>query len=479
MTRHIKRRTVTIQNVGPIERLSIPLPDAGVVVLRGRNGVGKSHALQAIDSLIARRGRPPCRDGSDLGVVEGLGARLTIGRSLRRSGEVEVLTLEGKLDVSRLVDPQIDDPEAADRVRIKALLQLTGQTADVTAFAEIMPDGVDLGALVPGHERADDAVVLAGQIKRALEAEARRMEKQAEELRARVAVYEEDGVPADVPEDIDLIRADAERGYREAVVALQVLETRQESAAQTAARQAEARRALAELEAIGGDTPEELARAICELDEKIHKLEAALAIARQRRQELVARQQEAASRAERIAALRRVLSEPVHVVSDEEIAAAQARVDAAKRAFEDAVALHKQASRARELRELREQLAAAETWATQLRDAAHATDHVLARMVAQVTPKLSVERGRLVTPTERGLEPFGELSAGERWRLALEIAAAHVGRGGLVTVPQEAWESLDPVNRHEVAQIARELGVVIITAEADDHEAIVPEVFHA
>lgn len=35
---NVPARTIELQNVGPIDRLSIPLPEAGVVVLRGRNG---------------------------------------------------------------------------------------------------------------------------------------------------------------------------------------------------------------------------------------------------------------------------------------------------------------------------------------------------------------------------------------------------------------------------------------------------------
>ncbi|RMF87703.1 MAG: hypothetical protein D6741_20230 [Planctomycetota bacterium] len=74
-------RQIQIENVGPIERLAIPLPDAGVVVLRGRNGSGKSHALAAVDSLVGGRGKVPCRDGAKKGIVEGVGAKITIGRA--------------------------------------------------------------------------------------------------------------------------------------------------------------------------------------------------------------------------------------------------------------------------------------------------------------------------------------------------------------------------------------------------------------
>ncbi|WP_347245691.1 hypothetical protein, partial [Thermogutta sp.] len=165
-------REVLIENVGPIEKLAIPLPEAGVVVLRGRNGVGKSHALAAVDSLVSGRGKPPCRDGAVRGAVEGFGAKLTIGRSTRRLGEAEVLTLEGRLDISQLVQPPIKDEEAADRQRIKALIQLSGQSADLNAFESILPENVSLGELVPPSEQDNDPVVFAGRLKRALEAEA-------------------------------------------------------------------------------------------------------------------------------------------------------------------------------------------------------------------------------------------------------------------------------------------------------------------
>ncbi len=39
-----------------------------------------------------------------------------------------------------------------------------------------------------------------------------------------------------------------------------------------------------------------------------------------------------------------------------------------------------------------------------------------------------------------------------------------------------AWEALDPINRAEIAEIAKQVGVVILTAEADKHEQIEVEV---
>jgi len=99
-----------------------------------------------------------------------------------------------------------------------------------------------------------------------------------------------------------------------------------------------------------------------------------------------------------------------------------------------------------------------------LRKDAETVDTALASLVA--CPDLSVVDGRLVTETVRGITPFGELSEGERWALALRIAAEQVGEHGLIVVPQEAWEGLDADNRTAIDTLARELRVVVLTAEA-------------
>lgn len=95
-------------------------------------------------------------------------------------------------------------------------------------------------------------------------------------------------------------------------------------------------------------------------------------------------------------------------------------------------------------------------------------------MVARVTDALKVSGGQLVVAATG--EPFERLSHGEGWRIALEIAANMVGTGGIVVVPQEAWEGQDPINRAEIAEIARAVGILIVTAECSDDAAIAAEV---
>jgi len=473
-------RTVEIQNVGPIERLSIPLPEAGVVILRGQNGVGKSHALAAVDSLISGRGKPPCRDGADKGLVEGFGAKLTIGRSQRRTGEAEVVTLEGRLDISQLVQPPIKDEEAADRQRIKALVQLSGQSADLEAFAKILPPGMKLDELVPPSERSDDPVVFAGQLKRALEAEARRIEKQMQALQVDLAALEQNiteppqpGIPQVQEDHI----TEAKAAYIEAQKAEAALRVRAEEIEKRRQQASKAKAVLTSLQAdLEQHNIEALQSQEQEIVHQISKLEQALAVARERLSQVQKRLQQARQVQNQVEQLQRVIAETPDPIPQEEIDAASQAVEKARQNLERLESLRRNQQLAAQAHLLVQKLLEGEAVAALVREAARSTDQVLSDMVAKVTSRLRVEGGRLVCDTDRGVEPFGELSPGERWRIALEIAAQTVGQGGLVTVPQEAWESLDPVNRTEIAQIARHVGVVLLTAEADAAETIQAEI---
>jgi len=473
-------RTVEIENVGPIEKLSIPLPEAGVIVLRGRNGVGKSHALAAVDSLISGRGKPPCRDGAEKGLVEGFGARLTIGRSQRRTGEAEVVTLEGKLDISQLVQPPIKDEEAADRQRIKALVQLSGQSADLNAFAKILPPGMKLDELVPPSERSEDPVVLAGQIKRALEAEARMIEKKLQGLQVDLAAMEQlitEPPQPGIPEVQEEAIAQAKAAYIEAQKAEAALRVRAEEVKKRRQQAEKAKSVLASLQAdLEKQNVETLQTQEKELAEQIGKLEKALAVARERLNQVQQQLQKARQVQSQVEQLKQVIAETPEPISQADLEAASQAVEKARQNLERLESLRRNQQLAAQAQQLTEKIRRGEAVAALVRDAARSTDQVLSDMVSQVTSRLRVEGGRLVCDTDRGVEPFGELSPGERWRIALEVAAQQVGRGGLVTVPQEAWGALDPVNRAEIAQIARQVGVVILTAEADAAETIQTEI---
>ncbi len=105
-------KTVVITNTRPIKRLEMSIEPGELLVLRGRNGTGKSHALNAVAALVSGKGSLEVRDGTLKGSVEGFGAKITVAKSTRRSGVLEVTGLEGKLAVAS------DDEEVVAEVEV-------------------------------------------------------------------------------------------------------------------------------------------------------------------------------------------------------------------------------------------------------------------------------------------------------------------------------------------------------------------------
>lgn len=488
-------RTVEIENVGAIRELRIPVPDdGGVVVLRGPNGIGKTTALDAVSALTSREKPPGLRDGAKRGRIEGLGATISVGLSSRRSGELEVQTLEGRLDVSDLVDPGIASVEAADAKRIRALVAVSGVQASSETFADLVPGGSDeIESMVP--ERilgSGDVLDIAGSVKRGLERKARDIETQAENVegRAKTLAAQAGEVSADEPHDAEQLQADFEDAVRRQQE-LQAAEAAWHKARATVEECEAAMVAGAEavdIEALREQSKQLAARfdaqqkLLAELEARLNEVRADL---QQTRNDIrLVDQQMTAARLdrERVAALRKMLDEAkvVPAVDASQVESARLCVEMARKAVE----------RGAVVREALGRKAAAESAFTEVRRLRHeseklranaaATDSILSDLVASLGVPLSVKvidgKTRLVTNTERGVTPFAELSAGERWRMALDIAIEAVGPRGLLVIRQEAWEGLDPSNREQIAEHCRDRRAVLLTAEATGGESIAAEV---
>jgi energy-coupling factor transporter ATP-binding protein EcfA2 len=488
--------TVLIENVGPISKLEIPLPEGGgVVVLQGPNGSGKTTALQSVEALANGAKAPGLKDGEKKGRIEGLGVRVHVGGSTRRSGSLEVLSLDGKLDVSDLVDPGITSPEAADARRIKALIALSGRTANSETFGELFPGGPDaIEAQIPGKVLASgDPLEIAGHVKRALEKAARDQETVADNhdgKAATLAAQVGDAELSDVPDAAAL-----RREHGDAVLAHMRLQEERRSGLAEAERSEAARAKLTELRAKPGDTVEECEGHVNEtkwlveqrsaevekLAKQLDQAKGHLSAAMRDHKDWCKRQTFAADRAKAIADLESVLSGTYATPPTEDaIAQARAKIDAASKRIEEAALLREKLAKRSELDAAREAAAKARAVAKKTREGAAAVDDVLSDMVSRLGVPLKVKvldaRTRLVTTTERGEVPFADLSAGERWRMALDIAVDAVGARGLLPVKQEAWEGLDPINRAAIAEHCKKRGVWVITAAAAGGEEIVPVV---
>lgn len=487
--------SVLIENVGAIDRLTIPVPDGGgVVVLRGPNGIGKTTALDGVSALV-NGGKPPgLRDGAKRGVIEGLGAKITVGLSSRRSGEIEVRSLEGRLDVSDIVDPGIASVEAADARRIRALVAVSGVSASSETFADLVPGGADeieanITEKVLG---SGDVLEIAGAVKRMLESRARQIETQAENAEGKAKTLAAQAGEVDADQVIDPARLQSD--FEDAVRRQQEIEAANAAWTKAQSTVAECDAGLsAGTDAVDIDVLRARSKVLAnEFDERQktlvdleQQLEAARANLQQTRNDirLVDEQMNAAKRdRERVAALRKMLDEAkaVPAVEANQIESARLCVEMAREAIERAALLRAAVEKKQQATAAFSEVSALRRQAEKLRASAAGTDGILSDLVAKLGVPLSVKvvdgRTRLVTETDRGLIPFAELSAGERWRVALDIAIEAVGVRGLLVIRQEAWEGLDPANRAEIAAHCQKRGAVLLTAESDGGESIAVEV---
>lgn len=481
--------TIELANVGPVEKVSIPVPEeGGIVVLRGRNGKGKSRALDAVEAAITGRGKVEVRDGQSRAEVEGLGVRLVVGRSTRRTGELEVETLDGRLSVAELVDPGLKNPEAADSRRIKALAQVSGILPSAGLFYRIL-EGIDAAGLNLFDGDEQDLVAMADRVKRRLEAAARSAEEKATLARARgdAANARAATIDTEAPADADRLQADLF-----AAMEHQQKLTAEATAALAAKNSTEAARVSLEAAESRYEGPT-LEQAIIAADEargdydrakeEVRRLEAALAEAEKaeadKRQALsaaVTARHTAENHFRLLGSLRQQLCPPPAGPSDDDLAAASSRVADARKAIETGALIRKAREDKAAADEFRAEAAKHAETGAKLRAAAAGTDSVLSEAVSKGS-RLRVRDGRLMLDTPRGETYFADLSAGERWKLALDVAIDAVGQRGVFTIPQEAWEGLDPINRRELAEHVAGRGVVILTAEASADEALTASVF--
>ena len=467
-------REVDITDIGPIEHLRIPIPDGGgVVVLRGRQGVGKSHALEAINVWASGRGKLVSRDGSGGGTVSGVGVRITVGRRTSVSGELECEALEG-IDPSLLVDPRVKDPLAADGVRIKALCRLARAEIQIADFAELVGGDEQLRELCrPSSLEEADVPTMAARIKADFEKAARDREQKALKLgaqadAAKVAAGGED--VADTPlqaKSAELARA----AHTEAVRAQAALLDRKRS---NEAIEQLARTAAEALAGIEGGSEAALQQVVAQRDAVAEQLRDA--------RELVTRlegQHDAAvlavTREERTLKERNRLSKKVadaasiQPVSDEDVVAMEKHLGECSAELERWLLRERHRRQLEEAVELAAQAARARGEAENLRVAARSTERVLLAAVQKVCPEgMEIRDGRMLLRTDRGLELVSELSTGERYRLALDVAVRALGEGAVLAMEQSAWQDLDPDNRREVAQMCRERKIALIAAQVDD-----------
>jgi hypothetical protein len=474
-----------ITDIGPIPTLRFPIPEeGGVVLFKGPNGSGKSTALGAVDAAMGSGKKLQPRDRTTAGHFDGMGISLTVGQTMRRKGELEVVALDSKLPVSALVDPGSKDPLAADAVSIKALLQLVGIEPDPSIFYELFDGQSAFERLCPVKPN-EDIVSLAARAKRVLEEEARRAEGQADTEDGHAAACKESASTVDttVESDVDTLQS----AHSLAIQA----ETRLRSQADEATRNAETVRkarekiALAQSQYTGlsavdaNNAKERAAEAEREAMAVVESARLALKAAEKHHEEKrnsLAAAIVASKAADHHFELIEQWSEQVETQinaapSEAELVAAAEAVKETREAIEAGAVVRRAKDSLAKARQHLDEATKHRQRGQGYRDSAKGIDELLSSLVSKTGSGLRVKDGRLVIDTpKRGETFFRELSMGERYRIATDITADAVGSNGAFTIPQEAWEGLDPMNRQAVDARAKERGVLIFTAEADGGE---------
>ena len=483
--------TIEIENVGPIERLTLKVPEGGgIVLLRGVNGAGKTEGLGAIEKLVSGQGHVSVRDGAIKGQVSGFGATLTVARSTTRRGELEVESLDGRLSIADLVQPPIKDPAAADAKRIKTLISLAGAEPDPGLFHELVGGKEKFEAMIPLAE-ADDLVALASKVKREFEASARKDEDAAQKAHIKAEAHREAIGGLDLSEPMDWEAAYGE--LQEATRQHTELTEQNRAACEAGEAAAEAREKHEDAKtAYTGPTAEEADRervaacecentasdTVIELTRQMEPAKWALAAAASATRHAGKVHQAAVQHERAMATWREALdAEAPEPPDPAEVAAEATRLLEARAAVSNLAAYEQAERQQREAIEADAMEADHAEVAARLRDAARGTDDVLSEVVATLGTPLRVEAGRLVLDTDRGATHFHELSHGERWRLGLDIAVAVAGDRTIFTIPQEAWEGLDPLNQAAVRRHAVEKGVLIVAAQCSEDEVVTAEVY--
>lgn len=488
-----KTKTVRIEDVGPVTKFEFTL-SPGVTVLQGAMGAGKSRTAAATARLFGADVPVEPRDGADHGIIETEGVRLVIRKVVRATGKADV-ELGDVGALAALIDPLVKDSEAAANARLRALAKLVRPPVTDEAVAVLAGEDSEVcsRATEAIHEtgiqdlfRAAERVRLeAHGLKRKAEQAGEQAAGEASTLdaQAETALKALDGrAPSPVPV------AEAEAAERRATEEHARAELLARQRAQHEARQAEVRASL-------GDRPDASApaqavtdaeawlatrkAALGQLEEELRALTAKVADARGAVREaegrLAAARDARESTAEAIGRWERqaaILDQAVEGPTPEEVDALALTAQEAREAtalsrlsaayltnHEKAAAAHQRAA------EAMGRAAALEALATSVSDR-------LGTLLASTPAKgLTVVNGRIhaIGPDGRLQDFERRLSEGQRARAAFRVYAA-VSPNMVAPLDPRVWASFDDETKLEVAKVAVEEGMYVLTEQSTHGE---------
>lgn len=507
---------LVIQNVGAIKDISLSPEPGTITVFRGYNGEGKSTILGVASNLA--RGKPPLtnRDGTTSGMARGWGVTVTIGRTgkNRRVGDLCLGTIEDKLSIADFVDPKIKDLNAADQHRLKALINLVGVVPDPTIYHEIAGGKQEFEEIVkPETLESTDSITLAERIKRNMEEASRLQETKATrlfgEIKAKRAAN--DGLDLKAEHDESKLQAALESALnaRSTIVGQKTAAEGTAQARESAKTSLEAAKAnysgpsldaaSEQVEAAKvakgaadrrlGETNkivELIKKQLAEAEAIKVKDEAAVQAAATAVTTAETVQQAAETHWNAVSEWEKTLAAPFTAADfAPQLSHADGVLKVARIAHETGALIRAALKREEEAEQLEQDRLKAINRMNSLKNAALSVLDVLSKQIDGLIPGLKLDGElRIIVPHKTRKECyFAELSHGEKWKMAIDIAVEtfkRKGMDGLLGIPQEAWEGLDGRNREELAEHIGQTDLIVLTAEAerstDAKEAIIIDV---
>ena len=488
---------ITIKEIGPNKLLEIPLAEGGgITVLRGRNDIGKSEGLRVVnvinggkDTLSVRDDAPPGTKGK----ATYRGITVNVFKSTRRFGTAEFAIGGDEFSIEDIVDPGLKDQEAADARRIKALLRVSQAAVAPNEFIDVCGREVwDTCIGEPVDSHAFDPIVASNKLRQWMQKLARDHETSAEAKvnQARGMLASCKGLDMDAESNPATLQRLLEGAVKEqatltaeSVSAVKAEEARRKAIANLEAAKSEyTGLSLKDAETMRAATTEAVCIAQAKAEEIRKQLEVAEAHVRHEK-ESQARASAAFDAAYHHDSLVSRLSliiegDACAGPSSDEIAAADELVDEARVALENGAKIRDAKKTIKAAEDLLEDSDTDSNGAQIWRGRCDKLGGILSSSVSSLGYGLDVHGGRLII-ARNGDKPklFSELSTGARRKVALDILIDSTPETGLIPLPQEAWESLDPVAREEIRHHLITRGAHMVTAACSADDEVVAEVY--
>ena len=460
--------TIEINDIGPIDHLSIDLPEGGgVVVLQGDHGSGKSTTLDAVNARLGGDGDGlSVRDGKKRGSVTIGDAKLTVSaKQKRKSGSLEVSEIESRFDISDLVDGgNLKSDEAREAFRLKALVKLSGVEANHLDY-DCLADMDEIRAV---DLNTDDPIVLQSRIKRHFEKVAREHETKSKQTAATINVYKDeiDGVPLGREHD----ETKLQKAYDDAKTAYDKAEASRETALRIETENAANAQRLKEVvEQYDGDDASSLCCRHTDAVARHSELLENVALVEKNIVELDNQIKRAQDHEKLVNALKPKGTPVNKPPTEKEVAHLFGIRDKAFGDITRGTATRDARQKVDQIENLQRDKKMNSHLAKQARENAAKTEEILSDLVK--VDNLRIVNGRLVTSTDRDeCEPYDQLSHGERFKLAIDLAVNALPDGGVLTICQEAWDALNGPVRQQINLHAKQCGCWILTAQASEGE---------